>query len=382
MAVDWTLALIQNGAEISDLAPSATTLRWERRRGAQVKSMALPHDADGAAELHAARVQGRVALACYRHDSLHEAQGDNPDPRFCGWLAPIQDELQGDDPTVSALQWFDPLGIPFDTSTTSEEFTGQQSGAIVQALVEAENAEAPSGLIMGTVATTPARDRTYTFKTLSSAIYELADLGDFETSIRYLDPTTNAGALAELSIAAAGSTDRSASVRLEAGDGTLGNVVQVSRAVKPPVNKISATVHHAITGVLVISTVVDLMSIARWGKWESVQAVDGLNDADLTEKAHALLIPDPVESCVFTPDPETGPQPWVDFWIPDTLGFLADIDELNIDTAMPVIAVEIDLDENLQESGMRFEYGSPRRDLPSLIGQLAERVYILEHPES
>jgi hypothetical protein len=386
MAIDWSMVLFSGDLQqqLGELAPTATTFRFERRRGGQIKTMTLPHNSPGAKELQNARQLGRVAVAAYRHDSIFDSQGDTPEPRFCGWLAPVQDDLQGDDPAVSTLQWMDPLGIPFDTSTTSDVFTATPSGLIVATLVNEEAADAPSGLAMGTLAATPARDRSYVFTTLSSAIYALGDLGDFDMQMTYLDPTS--GFLAALSIIAPGGADRSSTVRLEAGDGTRANVLQISRTIKPPTNKMTATVRHGAAfpgdpreGELVAFTVSDIASIRQWGKWESVQAVDAINDADLGDQARVMLQPDPIESCVFTPDPATGPQPWVDFWIPDTLGFLADVDELHIDTAMPVLAVEIDLDENMQETAMRFEYGAPTTDLQSLIGQLAERVFIVEH---
>ena len=84
---------------------------------------------------------------------------------------------------------------------------------------------------------------------------------------------------------------------------------------------------------------------------------------------------------MFQPDPDLAPQPWIDYWLTDTIGFLCDSYQLQIDESAEIVAVEIDLDENLQEVAHRLEYGEPRRTEQQVIAGLQERVYWLEHAE-
>lgn len=390
--VDWTLVLLSPGLEeLSNLAPTKTTLRWERNRGAVVKGMTLPHDTEGAAEFATARSSGTPILLAYRRDSAHNE--DDPQPRFGGKLQSIETELDAQSGVpYDEVKWADPLGVPLETSTNSDDFN-EAAASIVETLIETENAEAPCGLVIGSVASsTPVRERAYNLQTIASAIYELADLGDFETQITYVDPRTNDGALAILDLAAAGSvgSDLSSTVRLEAGDGTAANVLSVSEQTIPPVNKVTGTIRRQggypgdpLAGATVAYTISDGASIVKHGKFELNREIpDALNDADLGDKARALLRPEWTSSVVVTPDPATAPQPFVDFWICDTLGFLVDTHQMQIDGSEQVVAVEIDLDENLQESAFRVEYGEPRRTELQLIQGLAERVYFLEHPNA
>jgi hypothetical protein len=390
MATDWTLVLLSGSTldELGELAPTSVTMRFEKNRGAVVKSMALPHDAAGAAELIANQQFGTPILLAYRRDELHD--DDNPVPRLSVRLEPVQQTLDAEVP-VMALTWSDPLGRPLETSTSSDDFTSTPAAEIAEALINTENTEAPCGMRVGTVAAdTTARDRTYNLQPIASAIYELADLGDFRIELDYLDPRDNDGNLAEISLVTTLGTDRSNTVRFAAGPGTDANVLAVSDQEIPPVNKVTTTVRHAGAypgdpnmGATVAYTITNAASIAKYGKYElTKETPDALNDADLGDKARALLQPDPKHSVQFTPDPALAPQPWVDYWLWDTVHFLCDSWQLQIDTTEEIVAIEIDLDENLQEVAHRLEYGEPRTDEIKLIQGLAERVYFLEHPNS
>jgi hypothetical protein len=67
----------------------------------------------------------------------------------------------------------------------------------------------------------------------------------------------------------------------------------------------------------------------------------------------------------------------------DRAQFLCDSYQLQIDrTTEPILAFEVDLDENQQETAWRIEWGEPRRTETQLIAGLSERIYWLEHPNS
>ncbi|MBX5461647.1 MAG: hypothetical protein IRZ28_11225 [Steroidobacteraceae bacterium] len=391
MAVDWTLVLLSGSTldELGEVAPTSVTMRWERNRGAVIKSMTLPHDAPGAAELVANREFGTPVLLAFRRDSLHD--DDAPEPRLSVRLDTITHDLDQDGVPIMGLTWADPLGRPLSQATSSATFSSTPSAEIAQQLIETENTDAPSGLRVGTVvAGTTSRDRVFNLQPIASAIYELADLGDFKLQLTHLDPRRHGGDLAEISFLADLGHDLSDLVLFAAGPGTDANVLSVSVQEIPPVNQVTTTVRHAGAypgdpnmGAIVAATLKDLSSIAKWGKFELVQETpDALNNADLAAKAAALLQPDPRHSVQFTPDPHSAPQPWEDFWLWDTVRLLCDSHHLRIDTAEPVVAIEIDLDENLQESAIRVEFGEPRRTETELIQGVTERVYFLEHPNS
>lgn len=335
----------QAGQEVADLEATCT-IRRERSRAMSVKPK-LRHDDDAAAELFAALPNGIPQARYYRDGTL----------RFSGLWCP-QRETAGEDDSLVEAEFRSPFARLERRFLEAETvYTGQDAGlGIAWDLIADQNALSATGLIQGDIDATVNRDRTYEAgKQVAEAVVQLTEVdGGFDFIETFLDPTVSGGALAEFNVHAALGSDRTDTVRFEYGPGTLANCLSVERTIELPVNRVVV-----IGGEGTVPAVAqDAASIAIYGRYMAVeQHSDVTIQSTLQEKADGLLQPDPIEVVTFEPDPATAPQPFDDYDVGDTAGFLARDGALQIDAAQRIDAFEIDIDENGNESAHRLEFG-------------------------
>lgn len=368
MAAPWDLLLCTGtGVALTDMLP-ACTIRFELDRASKVTFSDGSHTDKAIVTLFEQLQAGWPQLRAMRRDTLPESL------RFSGRLDPTsgQADANGGTSTIAFRSGFAMLESRYTTSA----FTDQDAGQVAKALIDAANTDHPTGVRVGSVETTLTLSRSYQLQGVADAITGMCGTdvqGGFDFDEQPLDPTEQAGDLSELRIVSGLGVDKSTSVRLEYGKGTLANTKTVTRSVKQPINHVTTTVNG------VVAVVFDAESIARYGRWELVeQTSDARDNADLLARAEALLVPDPVEVVTFEPDPDLAPQPFEDYWLGDTVGFLADADALQVDQTARIIAIEIDV-KNGSETAHRLEYGQQRRrDLPKRIHDLERKVAFLE----
>lgn len=396
--VGWSFVLAgPTGQAIRDLAV-AGTFRFELDGDWTFKAPLLYAD-PAAASFYDALTAGTPQLRGYRQND-----GTNTPLKFSGGLAPFDEHASAEEAQIN-LVFQAPPGYPlnnrivdfYETNDGTSVADGGSlidvdAGQIFKALIDATEADHPTGIRVGTVATTTTRQKSYTLKNIWDAGKEMSgqqvDNG-YDLDITPLDPSQEPdGAMAEVSIVAQLGVDRSASVQFQYGPGTLANCLDVQRQWTNPVNRVTTEVTKAAAfpgdpdaGKKVAATVEDTASIALYGLFAHAEETpDAIDNADLTDRATRLLQPNPVRSVTFTPDPAAPncPQPWLDYWLGDTVGFYANADGLLIDTTERVVAIEIDIDENGNETAHRLEYGKPSVTLGRLLGKLNARVYWLE----
>jgi hypothetical protein len=342
---EWTLVLAAHtGAALAELHV-VPTLRWEENRPSQV-TFPLPHDMAEADQLYTALGSGLPQLRAYLDGDL----------KFSGRFAPLQ-ESSDQDTSQATVTFKSPLaGLESRFRATEVTYTADDQGDIAWALIEDENTKGATGLIEGTITATVTRDRTYEAgKQILEALVQLSEVENgaafWETP---LDPITNGGALAEFNAGPRPGDDRSAFVKFEVGDGTLDNCISVQREIKLPVNKATVFGDAGSSG-----SSSDAASQAKYGVWEATETRTDLTGS-LSERASAMLVPEPVQIVTFEPDPAEAPRPWDEWWLGDTVGFKADRDALQISTTARPRAIEIVLDDQGNEAAWHVEWGDQR----------------------
>jgi hypothetical protein len=367
----WTLLLDDHtSTELAELSV-VPTMRWEIGKATSV-TFSLDQLADAAGELAGALANGIPRLRAYRDGVL----------RAHGHWRPQQDTADAEGATAQCT--FRGPFARLETRHLRAVLTRTQvdQGQIIFDALAAANAIAPTGLAAGTLQASKLRDRTYEpGKQIAELIVQMTEVIDgCEVIERPVD--NNPAILAALDITGELGQDRSAEVRFELGQDTLSNLQGFEREIILPIN------HATVSGQDGTDTepgpapqvASDQASINKWGLYEATLALSDVTQAGtLLERAQALIRPDPGRTVTLTPDPTQAPQPWDEWWLGDTVGYLVDegavVDE---GTARPV-ALEIVLDESGNETAWKVEWGEQSPSWPDgVVAALRRRLSALE----
>lgn len=259
--------------------------------------------------------------------------------------APSVEDAQDFDQTEGTLTatFRSTIAIEERYTAATRTFSSVDAGQIAWTLIsETNTADGHTGIREGTVGATQDRDRTYEHKQVAEAITQLGEvIGGFDWQITPVDEGSVYGAFdAWLSQGADRSVGESA-VIFEYGPGTAGNVRSMTRETRRPVNKARMLGADGLT-----AEATDAPSIATYGVCMTVdQQVDVSEQSTLTAKAQALLRPEPVRVVAFVPDPAIGPQPWADYWLGDTVRFIARHGSISEDLKVRINQIDISVGE-------------------------------------
>jgi hypothetical protein len=367
----WTLLLDDHTAtEVAELAV-IPTMRWEIGRATSV-TFSLDQDTEAAGELAGALANGIPQLRAYRDGQL----------RARGHWYPQQDTADAEQATAQCT--FRGPFARLETRHLRAALTRTQidQGQILLDALAATNAIAPTGLIGGTLTPSKLRDRAYEpGKQIAELLVQMTEVIDGPEFIER-PSDNNPETLAMLDIAGTLGQDRSDTVRFELGPDTLANLLGFDREIMLPVNRATVTGQEgdATTPGPAPQVSQAEASIAKWGLYEAVLALsDVTRESTLYERARALIRPDPARTVTLTPDPTQAPQPWDEWWLGDTIGYLVDEGALvDAGTARPV-ALEIVLDESGNETAWKIEWGEQLPGWPDgVIAALRRRLSALE----
>jgi hypothetical protein len=369
---DWNFVLAsRTGAALVDLSV-VPTLRFEENRPSTV-TFALPHDLDDASVLYDELQNGLPQLRAYRDGVL----------RFSGRFSPLE-EATSQDQSEATVVFKSPLAgleqrfleVPLGPYVAADQ------GTIAWELILNENnTKGATGLTLGTITPTTARDRTYgAGKQVLEALVQLSEvIGGVYFWEAPLDPTTNSGALASFNAGPRQGTDLSADITFQVGFGTLDNCLTASRQIGLPVNR--ATVYGGgDTPPFYIAE--DAGSKATYGVWEVWETLSDVTElATVTARAQELLKPSPPQTVTFEPDPAEAPEPWIEWWLGDTVSFKADRDAFQVITTARPHALEVKLDDQGNEVSWSVEWGDQRPvRFPELFRAMRRRLSALEAP--
>lgn len=308
----WVLA-DDAGAQLCDLDVPGRFLTFARNAAPEA-TCSLHHDEEAAWYLSRALRNGIPRLLCYRDGIL----------RFRGVLDTAAEDLS--DAATLTPTFRGPFARLVSGGNVGARYTGaertftqEDQGTIAWTLISEANATTPTGIVLGAIEPTVPRDRTYQRKAIGEAIVELSQVqGGFDFSVEPVDYDDPSGADGAFYVYAEQGQFVEEAI-FEYGHGTLGNVSQVRRTTTPPVNRVVVLGANGLVGERS-----DQPSIDRYGEYcLQVSATDVVEQATLDAKAEASLRPDPVRVVSFTPDPDLAPQPWDDYWLGDTLSFVA-----------------------------------------------------------
>lgn len=307
----WVLC-DSGGAAVTEISNASSTLFIARRNLGRQCRITLAHTDIESQLLLGILPQGTPQLRYY-HDGIL---------RLSGYLSSIEEALEdGVDSLVATFK--DPFGRLYGDGSEigrnlDEEliYTSEDQGSIAWGLIDSLNTAGETGIRLGAVEPTIQRDRTYPVgKHVGSALLQLSEVlegPDFE--FLPLDPVSEGGKLAELTVYASQGSDLEGELLWGFGSGTVGNVLSISRRLTPPINHVRLSSSDIITTVQT-----DDDSITTHGLWPIVSNTP--NDLSelttLEERASAMLRPSWNSVVTFVPDPE-GLQPFEDYWLGDT----------------------------------------------------------------
>lgn len=235
--------------------------------------------------------------------------------RFAGVVLPLDEEANDDEKvlTVTVRGGFEWLEGRFTSALRA--FDLEDAGIIVSTLIAEAEAEAPTGLIVGSIEPTIAVDATFESKRVSDAIAELAD-GDpgFDFDVQPLDDSFGAK-IGRFVIYARQGSDRGVTFGL--GPGTANNVQSAGRKTTRPINRAIVYGAEGVTGFAE-----NVPSQQKYGLWtDSDSLSDELNVAVLDARAGGMLAPEPIRVVSFSPDPynPATPVPFLDYDVGDTV---------------------------------------------------------------
>lgn len=308
---------------------------------------------DAALALGAALRDGLPRLKLWRRSVLTDVSLPGALIVNAPW-APMEENGNGGDEVGRLQAQFRGPAASLDRRFTAavQTYAAEDAGQIAWDLINTtQTAEGSVGIALGTIESTVARDRTYNDKQISDALNELTGVqGGFDFEVVPVDSGATCGTF---NVYAHQGTDKSTgdqAVVFEYGPGTIGNVQKVTRQTDYPVNKALVIGANGLR-----SAQTDAASIAKYGTHETVeQAVDVSEQATLDAIALGLLRPDPIRVVSFTPDPALSPQPWDAFWLGDTVRLRARHGTLNLDIAVRVNGITLNIDEDGNVSSMEL----------------------------
>lgn len=325
-------------------------LSFGRNRIPEV-SFALDSEDEDAQVLEDALANSTPILRCSRD----EEQASGPDVarvlRFAG-IIPIAEEEAGAEAIVRPLAKGPLARLDEWPSADLRDFPFVDAGQIAWALIADANAEAPTGIVQGTIQTTVARDVTYERRAVGPAIAELSELdGGYDYEVAALDQGATLG---RFDVFASQGTYRKSAV-FGYGAGTVANVTSAKRLTRPPRNWVLVIGDE---GVSQLRT--DPLSIARFGRWPHVATMSDVIEADvLGAKAQGLIQPTPIRIVEFTPDPALAPVPLTDYGIGDGVALSIRRGSFRFDGTPRIDSIEIALDSGGDEAEHTITVAQP-----------------------
>lgn len=345
----WVLQAA-GGVNLSPL-PGATNRRLSYKRSSTAEATAdLPLDHDDAYLLIDALRNGVPILRCFRV----ERQADGSELvacRFAGPILPLDEDTDSKVLTFTARGAFEVLEGRFVDGLYARDL--MPVADVAAELITTTEAEHPTGIELGTIEDTAARDVSFENKRIADAITDLIDDFDYEL-VPLADDTGQGPTLARFDAWARQGGDLTASALFGYGEGTLDNCTSASRKTTRPVNRVLVTGDQGLT-----ATDEDADSIARYGLWTETESMSDVIDLGrLQARATELLRPDPVRVVSFTPNPakvdDDGspitPQPWLDYWLGDDVTLSVRDGAFEFDGAVRVDGIDIAIGDDGYES--------------------------------
>lgn len=281
--------------------------------------------------------------------------------RFHGYLASISEE-SGTDASSATFTFRGPLGLLLGDGQNGGDFidpgaldqttwTATDAGQIARDLCRSTNL---IDNVNGILQASKNRDRTYLpGQNRGQALIDLTNVldgFDFEITPQeygFFTSVVPRPAIGILNVYAAQGSDRPAA-KFEYGPDTLANCSAMHRQTLPPVTRsIGLGANGLYAGI-------NDPNLAKYGAWRTlVNSPDVSDQQTLTDKAYALLRPNPIKTIDFTPDPRLAPLPWDDYWIGDTVRFYANrgaLVEGPLSVRVNQIRVVIDPDTGLESA--------------------------------
>lgn len=375
VAGEWTLILDDHtGSELAELEV-APTMRWQLNGPAQV-TFALDHHAAAAYKLMGALANGIPQMRCYCTD-----RAGVPQPRFRGHWWPQKDEYS-DGGSTAACTFRSPLAL---LEARDRPVTNSHDSLVAfiayHAIRPTLGSPLEVGLAEGDIDWVggPTYYRNTTERALIGPV--IFDLANTDPGLELLERFSSAegGELGYLDIKNRIGEDKATTVRFEAGEGTINNVVGVGREVLLPIN--SARV--AGSDAIYLAAVTDAASRAKYGKYDTIAALSDVSRVDefsvLSAYANSLLRPTLLGSVAIDPDPAQAPRPWDDWWLGDTVGYLISSGAFRDEGTARATACEITLDDSGNEESWKVEWGEQLASWPAgVIGDLRRRLGALE----
>ena len=361
-------------------------------------SFDLDHEDDAAYALFGELANGLPQIKCWRDGTLWAR----------GWWQPQQEESNVSQSTISCV--FRGPFAEIDNTHLSAHYgtynftTGElapytrDQGIVAFELATGRNAPnlnfnavAPaSGLMPGNHTASVTRDRAYwIYKSSGEAIRQLTEVsGGLEFIERPVPENTviESGAsniiLARLDVAGTNGfgTNKASTVIFEYGTGAS-NCVSAARHLGRPVNHITAIGRQPEdpTAQRPVWVHYDSVSITKWGRQEAILDLPDVSVPDtLTEHALGALRSNPTQSITFQPSVAGDLQPGRDYWLGDTVRFVADYASLQVDVTARVMAIEIETNTEGDETAHRVEIGEQRARWPvGMVRDIERRLTAL-----
>lgn len=402
---EWTFLLCDHAGVVIDEMMIAPTVRRALKEPCLI-THDLPHDDRTASQLFTALGNGIPQIKVYRDSELWAR----------AWWFPMDENADADSSTMTCA-WRGPLAnvdmhffaSEYGTYTHPNSYTPITRDQAAHAHVIATatpNANSnfndmDTGLFSGDQFASITRDRFYpAHKNRAEALVQLSEVIDgveyVERPIPELtvnDGTTTRVSLARLDVGgtSAFGANKAASVSFQYGPGTLDNVVKVERQIGRPVNNVLALGaewedSNGQRFRFSSGNQNDQVSIDKYRLHRKLLELPDVKlVVTLQEHAQGELRPDPPQVVTFEPDPAGPfqPGPTASYWLGDTVSFLADKDALQIDTTQRIHAIEIDVDEDGNESAHRLEFGEQQaRNLSDVIKRIERRANSLARSAS
>jgi hypothetical protein len=282
---------------------------------------------------------------------VYDSTGD-----LCMYGPVISDEEtaegQGAKVRVTATDLFFRLTRRFvgkDTTGVGTTYTGVDSGTIAYNVLAAVNADEPTGITAGTADVFVARTVTHLWKRASDAINELGAIaGSYEWKLRYIDgspPTVL------LDLDARFGTDKTSSLFLEYGKGTLANVRTYARA--RSIDQLATDVWVQGTGQAATVYASDAAARLSYRRHEDVVSYGDITVTPLLDAlaaAHVAIRRYPRRIVSLTPFAKTAPRYGVDWNLGDTLTARVVVNNtVRVSGAVRVWGASITVTENGEE---------------------------------
>ncbi len=337
-------AFVLDGYDVSDALGQRVL---ERRNGPSEASFELSHDQPAAKVLLDTLTSNSDPwLRCYRDRVL----------RFHGPLSALSE--QGNETQSGMVATFRGPFAGLQTSSGGDggEFVGirteyvtTDAGQIAWGLIERPlEGLLPAYIGKGTIQATVKRDRTYERGAgVGEAIIALTTVeGGFDFWVEPIEPNIDAQR-GLFHVYAQQGVDRP-NVVFEYGSATIGNVTAYRRSVVTPIRKVTA---YGANGMKATA--------AGGGGGPPTQVIsvpDVSVQATLQAIANGALRPRYTFVTEFDPDPAVAPQPWVNYFLGDTVRYRAKHGAYIEQRSVRIDSIEVQIDDNGNESAHKLTF--------------------------